>query len=129
MILALLLAQTTEPVSHSSIGTYVVITVLLTKWYWDYKRQAREEDERKEPKSNPPLHERFISRPEYQADQEKVDERLNAATASRKSMHKDIEAHGHRLASLEKGEQHTAASLANLDRKIDVLLSRTPRSS
>lgn len=123
-MIPLLLAQSTAPVSHDSIGTFVVIAVLLTKWLWDYRRNSREEDDRKEPKSNPPLHERFISRPEYASDQEVIDERLTAATESRGRMHKEIEGHSQRLASLEKGERHTEQMLQSIDLKLTTLLKR-----
>lgn len=122
-----LLAQSTQSLSHETLGMIGLALMLLTRWLWDYNRQRREAEERVEPKSNPPLHERFISRPEYEADQETIDDRLNKATESRKKMHGEIDAHGHRLASLEKGEKHIEATLANMDQKLTTLLSRTAK--
>ncbi len=119
------LAQSTAPLSHEMLGMIVIGLMLMSRWLWDYNRQRREEAAQIEPKSNPPLHERFISRPEYGADQEVLDARLNAATESRRGIHKEIELHGHRLTSLEKGEKHTEATLANIDRKLETLLKRT----
>ena len=129
-MLPLPLAQTAAPaagVSTEFIGMVVLSLVFLSRWLWDYNRQKREEDERKEPKSNPPLHERFVEVPDYQKDQELIDERLNSATASRKKMHGEIDELGNRVTALETSNTHFSNFLTNLDRKVDTILSRTAR--
>lgn len=125
----MILAQTNPTgLTPEFFGMLVLGLIFVSRWLWDYRKNTREEDDRKEPKSNPPLHERFISRPEYTRDQEEIDGRLNAATRSRKDMHKDIEDHAARLAALEKTEEHTNAALSTLNTKMDQVLLRLPRS-
>lgn len=87
-------------------------------WLWNQGKQALG--------VNPPNHERFVAKPDYVRDQSLLDERLNAATKSRKDMHGDIELHGQRLAALEEGKRHTEITLANIDSKVTTLLQRTP---
>lgn len=121
-----ILAQSTASLSHESMGMIGLAVMQLTRWLWDYNRQRREEEARVEPKSNPPLHERFISRPEYLADQEQIDERLRSATASRKKMHEEAEQLGNRVVALETTKEHTAAQLTIIDSKLTTLLTRLP---
>jgi len=121
-----LLAQSTQPVSHESIGLIVFALIFLSRWLWDYNRNRREEEARSEPRSNPPLHERFVPKVDYDADQTLIDERLNKATESRKAMHGEIEELGNRVVALETTERHTAAALASIDLTLKTLLQRTP---
>lgn len=72
-------------------------------------------------------HAAFVPLKVYQADQKVVDDRLNAATQSRKAIHKDVEAHSQRLASLEATRDHDRQVFASIDGKLTVILQRLPR--
>jgi septal ring factor EnvC (AmiA/AmiB activator) len=69
----------------------------------------------------------YVTAPDYKKDMDKVDERLNSATKSRKDLHERVDAHGQRISALEKSERHTDAALANIDQKLTTILQRLPR--
>ena len=69
----------------------------------------------------------YVRKPDYDRDMGVVDDRLNAATESRKKLHERVDAHSQRIASLEKGERNTEVSLANIDQKLTVILQRLPK--
>ncbi len=125
----LLLAQSLpSSVTPEFFGMVVLCIIFLLGFWRQEKRAAREEADRVEPKSTPPLHERFISRPEYTRDQEEIDERLTSATASRKSMHKEIERHTAEISVLQEAKRTTETTLHNIDTKLTTILGRLPRS-
>jgi hypothetical protein len=70
----------------------------------------------------------YVEKDDYARDQKIVDDRLTSATESRKAMHEDIERHGQRIASLEKGERHTEMTLASIDQKLTTVLQRLPKN-
>ncbi|MFA6962431.1 MAG: hypothetical protein WC205_16875 [Opitutaceae bacterium] len=123
-----LLAQTTAPLSAEFFGMVALALIIMSRWLFDYNRSRREESDRLEPKSTPPLHERFISRPEYTRDQQEVDERLTSATSSRKSMHKEIEKHTAEISVLQESKRTTETTLHNIDAKLTTILGRLPRT-
>lgn len=67
-----LLAQFSPP-SPEAIGILVLGLVFLTRWLWDYNRSRREDAAQHEPRSTPPLHEKFATKAELAALSERVD--------------------------------------------------------
>jgi septal ring factor EnvC (AmiA/AmiB activator) len=68
-----------------------------------------------------------VLRSDYDRDQKVVDERLTAATRSREKIHEQMSRQDSRITSLEKGEKHTDAALAQIDQKLTVVLQRLPK--
>ena len=72
-----LLAQSTEPVSHTAVGATVIILMMISKWLWDYNRSKREEAASYEPRATPALHHQFVTRHEFERHVEDINTRLD----------------------------------------------------
>jgi hypothetical protein len=115
------LAQATQPLSHETMGMIGLALMLLTRWLWDYNRQRREEEGRVEPKSNPPLHERFASREELRQAHGRMNREREEAAARFARIEAEAAAAGQRTdaelhAIRESIEESAAAGEARVER-------------
>lgn len=74
-MMSLILAQLSSGgISVENLGIFVLAAAFLSKWAWDYKRASREDSAANEPRANPPLHRQYVSREEFSAFAERIDE-------------------------------------------------------
>ncbi|OAM89331.1 hypothetical protein AW736_13855 [Termitidicoccus mucosus] len=71
-----LLAQTTEPISVQTIGTAVLVIILLSRWLWDFLKHRREEAAQLEPRADPPLHRQYVDRETFSKELTNVHGRI-----------------------------------------------------
>lgn len=65
-MMPLLLAQADASTpTFEQIGMVIVVLMLLARWMWDRDQAKRAERDEHEPRSNPPLHQAYVTRREF----------------------------------------------------------------
>jgi hypothetical protein len=71
-----LLAESSS-IDPAFMGALVFALIALTGWFFQYKKDRREEEARHEPRATPALHHQFVTRQEFQGHVEDVGHRLD----------------------------------------------------
>lgn len=72
-----LLAQSSG-IDPAFMGALVVALIALSGWFFQYKKDRREEDAKHEPKASPALHRQFVTREEYERHAADIHDQINA---------------------------------------------------
>ena len=59
------------------MGALVVALIALTGWFFQYKKDRREEDAKHEPRATPALHRQFVTREEFEKHADDIGHRLD----------------------------------------------------
>ena len=108
-------------VSPTLIVGVVFVLAFVSRWLWDYNRAKREEAAEHEPKANPPLHQQFVERVDYDRDREETQKEFARQAVARKGVYAKIEEQGKEIAKLQTSSDTQTRQLAAVDRKIEDL--------
>lgn len=110
--------------STESIGLFVLILVYLSRWFFDYSRNRREEAAQLEPKANPPLHQTFATKEAHAELKREIDKLDNERRVSVAKLHDKQEAMGTRLARVEEKCDGQTRQLHQLQNSVENLPDR-----
>lgn len=107
--------------SPTLIVGVILVLAFVSRWLWDYNRAKREEASEHEPKANPPLHQQFVERTDYDRDRIQIAEEFRRQAVARKGVYERIEEQGTEIAKLQVASDTQTRQLAALDGKIEDL--------